>query len=1678
MKFSFLSSKKTTFLFFVLSLFVIVTLWGTELYTFAQNTLFNLPHLTFNKKGDYYTTGSGGIISMSSVEEPAISLGSWNLQGEEVTLKLYKADEASLLQYLVHDEDNNQTNTSLDISKFQYITEQKIKLFKGQENDARIPLPLSESGIWYLSLEGADTKSSAFIVRSKNGLIVQELKDDVVVWAQKFADLRKLTDGKVTVYDMNGSVKVLAESDLNSDGLATLKSGLNADVAILRSGDDIAIAPINLQFLNVNYSYQRFNYESKVKHFAFTDRPLYQPGGKVYYKAILRTDDDARYSVLGGLARVIIYKNWTKEDKIFEKLVPINANGAIDGEFILPENASTGDYNLYVAHASEDETSWGTGISVPFQVEYFRKPEYTIDTDSETLEAIKGDELNFLVTGEYFSGQPLAGQEIDYTIFSRDAYDSEYLRSSVNSEDSWYYGWGYGQSEVSKGSVALDEFGRGTVLVDSKNLAVSSKGVKIITLRANFLDGSGNPVESSQNILLYPGELSVYRTDYNYSGEINKEYVLDLEVNPHGSFSVSNLDVSVDIKRQWWDKDEKLNYRSKEENLPKITTKTNANGEIKILFTPKDSGSYTFTVNITDKRGNVVSKDFGAWIRGEGNNYYSYYRTGGGDLTVSSERPSYQPGEVARLFIDSEFPFRDVLLSFQRDRVDRYQVVSLNGKNTTIEVPIIDADMPNTFARVSSFISHDLSTSTAEIKVPAEKKKIDVTIKTDKAIYGPGQSAVVNVSTEDVYGNPVPAEVTLWSVDKAIYELASDQTNNIFSTFWSDRYFSAVEGHSLEGIRVDGLEGGGGCFLADTKILLSNGSEKLIQDIQVGDEVLTKENENDNLLTSGKVVSIHSTEVDGYLIINGTLKVTPNHIVRLNNQWQEIGNAAVGDSLLSTDGQDVSITSIEWLLGKNTVYNFEVETYHTYFADGFWVHNQKGDTRSIFKDTAYWNPSLHTDENGRAQVVVQLPDNLTTWVFAGIASTDATQVGQSTAEIKVAKDVVMRPVLTNILRTGDKINFAAMINNFTGFDEVFKAKLEATGMNILNPIIENISVLKNSLEKVVWNVEVGTDEMVSKISARAESATGKADEVIQEIPILQKGFFKKEVFVGYGATSFDVQLNEETLKEKTQIILSLSSTQVGNLPAAMKYLIDYPYGCIEQTTSRFVPVLLANENKALFADVIEGKNLDEMVQKGISRLETMQQGDGGWGWWSTNGGSDPFISAYVSEYLLIAKSQGHGVPNSMLERAKSFLSSEKEETLENKVFKQYGLQFFADSSSLKTVFSKDDLEKLSHDVIPYAVIVNYKNGVTDPQENGLQKLLSLSKAEGEGLYWEAGQWKRFSSIDTTTAMALRALLVADSKNEAVPKAVRYLSQNRKKEYWSHTYATVQAARALLDYSKLYNELDADYSFKVKVDDKVVVSGEVEGSNQLVQTINLSPEIFKDSGSTVTIEKEGEGQIYSTLVLNEFYTKTQPYSENSGLNITRTYVNEKGYEYGIGLGDLVTVELTVEGLHDDSGYVVIEDELPAGLIPVNENLKNEEKSRNNNYFETKEYTKNGVIIALSHVGRAAQKKYVYKARAVASGEFYAPPAKVEYMYAPEFNAMTQDEMVIITDEAGVIRERLLSSRAVQESDSNKLKLILALVFVAFVPVLLFFAKKYEIELREFVLRVKHKFKKQE
>lgn len=172
------------------------------------------------------------------------------------------------------------------------------------------------------------------------------------------------------------------------------------------------------------------------------------------------------------------------------------------------------------------------------------------------------------------------------------------------------------------------------------------------------------------------------------------------------------------------------------------------------------------------------------------------------------------------------------------------------------------------------------------------------------------------------------------------------------NTFWKNRSFDSLNTLSFDPKSIFGASGctpsysvsSGTCFPKGTNILMADGKLKFIEEIKENDMVLSYNLESKTFTKSGvKELIIHSNSDSEYLIINNVLKITSEHIILINNKWQNAESLKLNDILINEKGQDIKVTSIE-KGGKQiqNMYNLELNgEKHNFFAEGILVHNMK-----------------------------------------------------------------------------------------------------------------------------------------------------------------------------------------------------------------------------------------------------------------------------------------------------------------------------------------------------------------------------------------------------------------------------------------------------------------------------------------------------------------------------------------------------------------------------------------------------------------------------------------------------------------------------------------------------------------------------------------------------------------
>jgi len=721
--------------------------------------------------------------------------------------------------------------------------------------------------------------------------------------------------------------------------------------------------------------------------------------------------------------------------------------------------------------------------------------------------------------------------------------------------------------------------------------------------------------------------------------------------------------------------------------------------------------------------------------------------------------------------------------------------------------------------------------------------------------------------------------------------------------------------------------------------------------------------------------------------------------------------------------------------------------------------------RQNFKDAIYWNPNVTTDSEGKASVKITLPDNLTTWRTTAKVITPDTKVGQTFAKVVVKKDLLLRMETPRFFRTGDKLLIATTVHNYLKRHKRVRVALKANGITVKGTN-KYIYISAGGEEKIDWEV---TANWPGDAILTAEAVTNEESDAKKvSVPVQANGL---EMVSAYSAVlkesnkeTIEFFIPEEVDLNTINVELSTAPSVAAALLGSLDQLIGYPYGCVEQTMSRFLPTLIvANTLKQLkgnYTSGISDTELEKMTAQGLTRLGELQHSDGGWGWWE-NDDTHPFMTAYVVNGLSLAAQTGYKVPETLLKEGKMALSNlvvnaKKSDTTtyayQAMALMQAGITDMWDKLEVPNATSLDAYQSALW--LQAAQLANNK----EVSKAMLQRLEEIVIKDGSLNYW-GGKKFYYSWQDDrveTTAHVVKALSMENTQHSLIPGAIQWLMQKRRGNGWHNTR---QTAFTVLGLQKVIaSEINPDYQLIVSANGKKLLDSKISDKDvfEKAKSLTLKSENFtasttashqaptgvlKHGKNLITVEKRGPGTTYANATLTYFLqkgSKTINTVKSNSLTVERdyfsispqqketgeiTYSKKPIAEANLLSGSEVLVKVKIAS-EKDLDYVLIEDPIPAGFEFIRDksgyNIEGEEAYQGGNYYRSyfrwmnqahTEYRDNRYAIVLTKLYKGVYE-YSYIIKAQIPGTFEVNPAVVQLMYYPEKRGFSDFEEISI------------------------------------------------------------------
>jgi len=1206
-----------------------------------------------------------------------------------------------------------------------------------------------------------------------------------------------------------------------------------------------------------------------------------------------------------------------------------------------------------------------------FRVEEYKRPEFEVSITTPERTYRVGDKMEISVSADYYFGGPVPDAEARVLVYQRPYYH-------------WYapdrdYAWYFTDIDRSPRHSYGRHYGR---LVKDARLKTDEHGKATLMIEtpkgsrdlayqieARVVDKSRREVRANREMKVTRQPFYLYvRPKCNiYQPGDRVEVQLTARNANNEPVETSGI---LEIQRSgltWWKKE--ITYTN--EIAERFTTK--ADGTALVAFTPDEIGHYKLLVTAFGEKEEKVTTEGWVWVASKKDSNIAYRFSG---LQVITDKDTYAKGDTAHVMLTTHYPGSYVLFGVESNTLHGCRLVHMDTRSKLIDLKIEEEHEPNVF--LTAYAVRDLSmlTHTKQVIVPPVDKFLNVAITSDKEVYLPGQTGTFSVKVTDSNGEPVSCEVSLGLVDSSVYYIQSEYAQDIRQFFYGQKRGHVVRTvSSFNSMR----------YLRPPKQPAKTQPQRTAKDAAAEGDVLDDMAEEASAAPSG-AASREKASARG----------------RMKEARRAERQQGGGPSL-----------------AKPTV-------------------------RKDFRATALWQPAVKTDANGIATFQAKFPDSLTDWRATVRVVTTGPQIGNSRQSTKTKKNIIVRLQSPRFFVERDRVALSAIVHNYLPEEKRVKVTLDQKGLSLDGLPLKWVTVPSGGETRVDWWMtvpEVGTAEITMAAQTDVES-----DAMLKSFPIFPHGCEKFIARTGSMLTSADpgedptaevqetttvVELPRERNPGGTSLSISITPSMAAVMLDCLGYLAKYPYGCVEQTMSRFVPAVIAAKT---LSDLgvrnpdLESK-LPHMVKAGLNRIYAFQHGDGGWGWWR-DGDSNHWMTAYVVYGLSIAQRAEVQVRSDVLKRGVSFLKSrlvQEEENMDMLSYMLYALSYHKQSEKkfLGLVWERrDELNAYTR-----ALLALTLHNLGDKERSqimlrNMEDLVEEDKENGTAHWGEAGIYYRWSNGGVeATSYALKAYVAIDPDNRLVPPLLKWLVYNRSGNRWKSTRDTAKAVYALADYVSQTRELAPDLYVRVFVNGKVVKDVQITKDNALSfdSSVTLNDTALLPGKNTIRIVKQGKGNLYYSAYL-QYYTKEEDITSASNeLSVKRTYTKVELQPGGshkrtlltsrsaVASGDRIEVKLEIEAKNHYE-YLIFEDMKPSGCEPV---ALRSGHSYGNGFCSNMELRDEKVVF---FVDKLAQGKHTlsYMLRAEIPGSFHTMPTNAYAMYVPEIRCSSDEWRVDISD----------------------------------------------------------------
>jgi uncharacterized protein YfaS (alpha-2-macroglobulin family) len=660
------------------------------------------------------------------------------------------------------------------------------------------------------------------------------------------------------------------------------------------------------------------------------------------------------------------------------------------------------------------------------------------------------------------------------------------------------------------------------------------------------------------------------------------------------------------------------------------------------------------------------------------------------------------------------------------------------------------------------------------------------------------------------------------------------------------------------------------------------------------------------------------------------------------------------------------------------------------------------------KLVALYSGILKLDAQGRATVHLDIPDYNGRLRLMAVAW-DANKVGAGEAGLVVRDPVVVSAAMPRFLAPGDRSQMTVSLQNLSGPAGEYKVSLSAEGAAGLGDGAEASLHLDAGGAGVIKAALLGREVGEANIRLLVAGPDGFKLEHRLKLFVRAAQFPLLERVAQQLQPGQSLQLGEAALARflpgTGEMYASFSSLPNLDVPALLRQLDRYPYGCIEQTTSRALPLLYLSDVTRLWGAKGEAGDggIKGRIQQAIGHVLEMQRYDGGFALWDASGEVQPWLSAYAMDFLGRARTKGFEVSDVAYANGLRWLTDYAQRREENDTAslsaRAYALYVLAEVGG-------EDLSALRY--IADNALDKLPSALAQAQIGAALALRGDRERAGEAFKIALASLKRESGTpywyDDYGGALRDGAAIATLATEAKVQGVDTLSVLQR-------VAGLQASAGYLSTQEQSWLLLAANAMSAKASNLALsVDGAANAASG--NSFYLRPDAAALSKGT-TVKNTGTGPVYASATVIGVPAQDLPASTN-GLDIQRSIFTVEGKPADLAKvkqSDVLVVVLKGRRRDSDSHQSLVVDLLPAGFEIENTRLAGSQKTNQFSWLgdlntpSYAEYRDDRFVAAVNIGDDQDNFQLAYLVRAVTPGTYRLPASSIEDMYRPNLMART-------------------------------------------------------------------------